>query len=95
MTDFKLPFQRLVESLLDRALTSGLETPITFVMVSSNGYVSAARYTQENGIWEGALLVEGDEASGHYPVNLCFFDPAGKIFNAKLTVPCEEQALVH
>jgi hypothetical protein len=38
------PFQQLVETLLDTAVAAGLKPPITFVLVSVDGYVSAVRY---------------------------------------------------
>ena len=81
----KLAFQRLVENLLDRAVDGGLESPIIFVMVSVNGYISAVRYSRRlDGAWEADFLVEGSEPPGIIPVNLCFFDPNGKIFNPKI-----------
>jgi hypothetical protein len=42
----KNAFQRLVEALLDRAVESGLQLPIVFVLMSVNGYVSAMRYSR-------------------------------------------------
>ena len=84
----KIAFQRLVESLLDRAVDAGLQLPIVFVIVSVNGYVSAVRYTRApDGAWIGAFLAEGNEPPGVFPVNLCFFDPTGRVFNAKVDDP--------
>jgi hypothetical protein len=84
----KLEFQRLGEKLLDRAVNGGLELPIVFVMVSVNGYVSAVGYSRgSDRTWQGDFLVEGSEPAGVFPVNLCFFDPNGKIFNAKIDDP--------
>jgi hypothetical protein len=92
----KIAFQRLVESLLDRAVDAGLQLPIVFVIVSVNGYVTAVRYTREDdSSWVGKVLVEGNEPRGVFPVNLCFFDPTGRVFNAKVDDPGGHPMRVH
>ena len=81
-------FHQLVESLLDRAVACGLKPPIIFVMVSTNGYVSAVRYRRlQDGNWDATLLTEGKEPSGVFPVNLCFFDATGKLLSALVDAP--------
>ena len=73
------PFEKLVETLLNRVLTSGFEPPITVVLVSTSGYVSAVRYRRAaEGGWDGALLVEGKEPKDQFPVNLVFCDSTGR-----------------
>ena len=64
----KLAFQRLVENLLDRAVDGGLESPIIFVMVSVNGYISAVRYSRRlDGACEADFSVEGSEPPEYSP----------------------------
>ena len=73
------PFQALVETLLDRAVASGLKPPIVVVLVSTNGFVSAIRYLRTaDGEWDRTLLVEGKEPKGKFPANLVFCEATGK-----------------
>jgi hypothetical protein len=70
-----IPFGNLVETLLDRALASGMKLPIIVVLVSINGYVRAVRYHAKHGDeWEGSELAVGTEPPGQFPVNLVFCD---------------------
>ena len=88
--DQTVPFQQVVETLLDRAVASGLQLPIVFVMVSVNGYVSAVRYSRAaNGEWDRTLLVQGTEPPNVFPVNVCFFDATGSLLSAKLDSPSD------
>jgi len=74
-----IPFDVLVEALLQRAVVSGLKPPIVVVLVSVNGFVSAVRYERKaHGEWNRTLLVEGSEPKGKYPLNLIFCDSRGQ-----------------
>jgi hypothetical protein len=74
-----VPFQQLVETLLQKAVASGLELPIIVVLLSTSGFVSPVRYqrTADND-WDRTLLVEGNEPKGKFPVNLVFCDANGR-----------------
>ena len=71
-------------------LATGLQPPITFVLVSVNGYIIAVRYSRApGGDWDGALLAHGSEPPNVFPVNLCFFDTTGNMLNAKMDSPSD------
>ena len=70
---------------MNHALSADLQPPLICVVVSVNGFVSAVRYIlRENGSWESELLAEGNEPTGVFPIQMCIFDSAGKIVNAKI-----------
>jgi hypothetical protein len=78
-------FEDLVEAFLNHALSAGFEPPLIFVVVSVNGFVSAVRYVLgADGSLESEPLTEGNEPQGIFPINMCIFDSAGKMVNAKI-----------
>jgi hypothetical protein len=78
-------FEDLIDSFLNHALSAGFQPPLILVVVSVNGFVSAVRYVLgDNGNWEATLLTQGNEPPGVFPVNMCIFDSAGKMVNAKI-----------
>lgn len=86
-----IPFQEFIETLLDRAVLSGLQLPITFVMMSVNGHVSAVRcHRAVNGEWNTTLLVQGKEPPNVFPVHIFFSDGGGKLMNVKIDSPGED-----
>jgi hypothetical protein len=83
-----IPFQQLVERLLDTAVADGIKPPITFVLVSVDGYVSAVRYERtHDGSWNRNLLVESAQPKGKFPVNLIFCDVSGRSLCARMDSP--------
>jgi len=83
-----IPFQRLVKTLLDTAVADGLEPPITFVLGSVDGYVSAVRYERtHDGGWNRTLLVESTQPTCTFPVNLIFCDASARSLCARMDSP--------
>ena len=83
-----VPFDALVETLLQRVVDSGLKPPIVVVLVSVNGFVTAVRYQRKaDGAWDTSLLVEGSEPKGKYPLNLIFCDSSGQSLVALVKDP--------
>jgi hypothetical protein len=79
-----IPFGNLVETLLDRAVASGLKLPIVVVLVAVNGYIRAVRYAKDCDEWESSELVTGSEPPGWYPLNLIFCDAEGQSLVARV-----------